>query len=632
MRRGALVSALTLLTLMIVFLATTTVPVNAIEYNTNTTIGRIISGDDLDEARSVVVDGNYIYVAGRTCNSTSHDYDAFVAKLDKTTGELVWAKTFGGSDDDEAYSITVDNNYIYVAGTTCSYGITGSNVEKGDAFVAKLDKNSGELVWFRTMGLNSTDYAMSIAVDNEHIYVAGIIMDPFNSSIFIAKLDKNGRLEEFKTTGESVEYEFNEAYGVVVDGNYIYVAGYKTNTTRCDYDAFVAKLYKSNFSLVWFETFGGDDLDEAYSIAVDNNYIYVAGWTRNSTSLDDDAFVAKLDKTTGELVWAKTFGSEYGDDEAHSITVDNNYIYVAGYIGGDAFIVKLDKSDGGLIWFKTFDSSGNEDAAWDVVVSNGNVYVVGYTKFKVTRMRDAFVLLKTVGLQVTNTRFSEFYPNRSVIQVTLESPKVVFSSPTPTMRSANFTLYSLTAHAQVIVAQSNLYKPTMTIFADGKMITITADSTGLVELGYGYVLKVSEGIVKAVVYSPVEIRGYSIKGNKLEINLTSKTTISIAAPKNSIEKIVVDYNNGTLKTICNSINECEALRDMDNVIVVDPATIVIQYAGPSSGGMKPASKSSTGGLGGELSSNPYYASAITMMTLTLITLALITIKKKNRII
>ncbi len=630
MRRGALVSALTLLTLMIVFLAATTVPVNAIKYNTNTTIGRIISGDNQDEARSVVVDGNYIYVAGVTYNSTSDD-DAFVAKLDKTTGELVWAKTFGGSKDDEAYSIAVDNNYIYVAGITCSYGITGSNVKIGDAFVAKLDKNSGELVWFRTMGLNSSDYAMSIAVDNEHIYVAGIIMDSFNSSIFIAKLDKNGRLEEFKTTGESVEYELNEAYGVVVDGSYIYVAGYKTNTTRWDYDAFVAKLYKSNFSLVWFETFGSDYDDEAYSVVVDGNYIYAAGRTYNSTTSSIDAFVAKLDKNSGEILWLKTFGDQQ-DDCANSIAVDNNYIHIAGYMGDDAFIVKLDKSDGGLIWFKTFGSSGNEDAAWDVVVSNGNVYVVGYTTFKVARMRDAFVLLKTVGLQEMNTRFSEFYPNRSVIQVMLESPKVVFSSPTPTMRSANFTLYSLTAPVQVAVAQSNLYKPIMTIIADSERTTITADSTGLVKLGYGHVLKVSEGIVKAVVYSPVEIRGYSIKGNKLEINLTSKTTVSIAAPKNSIEKIVVDYNNGTLKTICNSINECEALRDMDNVIVVDPATIVIQYAGPSSGGMKPASKSSTGGLGGELFSNPYYASAIMMMVLTLITLALITIKKKNHII
>jgi hypothetical protein len=52
----------------------------------------------------------------------------------QSTLDPIWNITLGGSSWDRAYSITVDDSYIYVTGYTYSFG-AGS----ADAFVLKTD-------------------------------------------------------------------------------------------------------------------------------------------------------------------------------------------------------------------------------------------------------------------------------------------------------------------------------------------------------------------------------------------------------------------------------------------------------------------------------------------------------------
>ena len=65
-------------------------------------------------------DGGYI-VAGQTL-FRGRNCDSWVLKLN-SNGSVEWQKTYGGSDDDYAYSIqqTSDGGYI-VAGNTDSFG------------------------------------------------------------------------------------------------------------------------------------------------------------------------------------------------------------------------------------------------------------------------------------------------------------------------------------------------------------------------------------------------------------------------------------------------------------------------------------------------------------------------------
>ncbi len=72
--------------------------------------------------------------------------DIWVLKLN-TDGSVAWQKTYGGSGDDEAYSIqqTSDGGYI-VAGDTDSFG-----AGTADVWVLKLDSD-GTVAWQKTYG------------------------------------------------------------------------------------------------------------------------------------------------------------------------------------------------------------------------------------------------------------------------------------------------------------------------------------------------------------------------------------------------------------------------------------------------------------------------------------------------
>ncbi|MDE2180275.1 MAG: hypothetical protein KGJ40_05420, partial [candidate division NC10 bacterium] len=91
------------------------------------------TGDD--EATSIrqTADGGYI-VAGVTDPLLTGDYDFWVLKLDEA-GAVQWQKSYGGTTDDYATSIqqTADGGYI-VAGTSDSFG-----ARQSEAWVLKLD-------------------------------------------------------------------------------------------------------------------------------------------------------------------------------------------------------------------------------------------------------------------------------------------------------------------------------------------------------------------------------------------------------------------------------------------------------------------------------------------------------------
>ncbi|HRD20226.1 MAG TPA: PQQ-binding-like beta-propeller repeat protein, partial [Fervidobacterium sp.] len=144
-------------------------------------------------------------------------------------------------------------------------------------------------------------------------------------------------------------------------------------------DVYILKL-DADGGLVWQKTYGGTNIDMAYSIqqTSDGGYI-VAGYTKSSGNGDDDVYILKLN-SDGELKWEKTFGGEL-PDRAYSIqqTEDGGYI-VAGYTYSfdagiiDVYILKLD-ADGGLVWQKTYGGT-SIDVAYSIQQTNDGGYIV----------------------------------------------------------------------------------------------------------------------------------------------------------------------------------------------------------------------------------------------------------------
>ncbi len=82
--------------------------------------------------------------------------DVYLIRTDNS-GNVEWARAYGGIGDETAYSLTEthDSNYI-ISGTTNSFGFGGN-----DAFLMKIDIN-GSVKWFHTYGGNTDDFGYDV--------------------------------------------------------------------------------------------------------------------------------------------------------------------------------------------------------------------------------------------------------------------------------------------------------------------------------------------------------------------------------------------------------------------------------------------------------------------------------------
>lgn len=157
---------------------------------------RVWGGDWEDYGRGVVADssGN-VYVTGDFWETvdfnpgTGEDWrtaidwsDAFLSKFD-TNGTYLWARTWGGDDEDFGNSVVLHGtNTVYVTGDfweTADFN-PGAGVEnrtsKGieDGYLLRLDSN-GNYQWVCTWGGTSSDFAKSVKVNSStgDVFVVG---------------------------------------------------------------------------------------------------------------------------------------------------------------------------------------------------------------------------------------------------------------------------------------------------------------------------------------------------------------------------------------------------------------------------------------------------------------------------
>ena len=188
-----------------------------------------------DEAFSVqqTSDGGYI-VAGYEYDPWGDD--AFLIKTD-AKGNIIWAKTYGGTGWDEAYSVqqTSDGGYI-VAGWTRSFG-AGRN----DIFLIKTDAK-GNIIWAKTYGGTSSDYANSVQQTSDGGYIVAGETRSFGAGrndIFLIKTDANGNVQWAKTYG-GTSSDYANSVQQTSDGGYI-VAGWTYSFGAGNYDIFLIK-------------------------------------------------------------------------------------------------------------------------------------------------------------------------------------------------------------------------------------------------------------------------------------------------------------------------------------------------------------------------------------------------------
>jgi hypothetical protein len=336
-----------------------------------------LRGTHQDMASSIIqtTDGGYI-VSGSTLSPNDGDvtgnhgnYDYWIVKL-SSTGTIEWQKCLGGTSDEMASSIkqTIDGGFIVAGYSQSNNGDVTGNLGY-DAWVVKLS-STGVIQWQKCIGGTNVDNANSITqtTDGGYIFCGGTLTGaiPGGGYVFdawVVKLSSTGVIEWQKFLGGTGSESLRSIIQTT-DGGYIAAGGSNSNNgdvsgNHGDRDYWVVKL-SSTGVIQWQKCLGGTDSDYASSIiqTIDGGYI-VSG---DTPSYDGDVsgnhgsydyWIVKL-SSTGTIEWQKCLGGTGGESSINSIiqASDGGYVIagssnstngdVTGNHGDkDSWIVKL---------------------------------------------------------------------------------------------------------------------------------------------------------------------------------------------------------------------------------------------------------------------------------------------------
>lgn len=354
-----------------------------------------IGGNGDDRVNSISINNfDKIYICGAFTGVADFDpgpdstlftaaagYDAFVCQLN-TSGDLIWARHFSGTQDVIANDAAPDNKgSIYVTGAfkgTADFdpGMnTINHISAGldDAFFLKLDQN-GNYVWSKRYGNTGSDGGSAVAASSLiNVYMAGWFSgsiklfetpEEYTASgqkdIFLLKVnDTNGNTLAGKTIGGPGTEKVEDMTVDVHDE--LYMTGYFESTVDFDVspdkelylsssgseDIFVAKLGKiAEFDYFWVRSMGGPSQDNGRAIAVYGNSIFVTGFFSESADFDpgeypytisskgnSDIFISQLDQY-GNFVCAAGVGGP-GADIGEGIAIKSDMqLHIAGVHSG----------------------------------------------------------------------------------------------------------------------------------------------------------------------------------------------------------------------------------------------------------------------------------------------------------
>ena len=141
---------------------------------------KTFGGSEIDEASAIIAanDGNFIIVgntrsADKDVSKNNGAADIWILKV-SAEGNLIWEKTIGGSSFEVAKAIykTQDNGFL-IAGSSRSLDNGFQNKGQNDALILKINEN-GNLLWQKTFGGSEIDFLYDVVeLNNKSIIAVG---------------------------------------------------------------------------------------------------------------------------------------------------------------------------------------------------------------------------------------------------------------------------------------------------------------------------------------------------------------------------------------------------------------------------------------------------------------------------
>ena len=235
------------------------------------------------------------------------------------TGELLWAKTFGGADNDYLRAITVSaSGYIYLGGSftgMANFGTADAPQELEavnglDGFLMKLNSD-GEFQWVKSIGAVGTEQITALAMDgDEYLIIGGVIQETTDMDM-----------------GEGV-YELDNNRGMFIeklsiDGDFVWakeMGSLNTNDVQRDwiYEIEVDDNHDIIFSGAVYEF---ADMDPS----LETNIINLGEFSRLP-------FIEKLD-SEGNFEWVNQMGYLHLSTYDFELGSEGDIIFMGGFIG-----------------------------------------------------------------------------------------------------------------------------------------------------------------------------------------------------------------------------------------------------------------------------------------------------------
>jgi hypothetical protein len=315
-------------------------------------------------------DGGYVF-AGHTFSSDGdvsgfHGiFDIWIVKVD-SAGNLVWQKTFGGSQFDGPYGIVAAKNggYIIPAGTNSTDGDV--EIAENGAYrpwLLKIDEQ-GTIVWQKAVAQVPNSNILSLKAVREGGFIGSGLAENASKG-WLFRLDEDGEVtwEKFFSGADNIQItDVDET----TDGGFVLAGTFWDYDSMPAPDAMAIRVDK-NGELQWQKFFGGAVTDySAAIIATSDGGSLLASTTRSS---DGDAagnhgdwdLLMIRQAADGSVKWKSIAGGSDSDEHAFNSlleTPDGYFISVATTASSDLNSQDTlhGKSDG---WIIKWDDEGN---------------------------------------------------------------------------------------------------------------------------------------------------------------------------------------------------------------------------------------------------------------------------------
>ena len=286
---------------------------------------KTFGGSTYEEGYSVqqTNDGGFIFT-GRENSFGPGDFDIYLVKTG-SNGNLEWSKTFGGTANEEGYSVQQTNEGGFIiAGSTASFGAGDK-----DIYLVKT-ASDGTLEWSQTYGGTNTEHGYSVQQTNDEGFIITGREASFGaggSDVYLVKTTSDGTMEWSKIFGGSNGNDWGTSVKQTNDGGYA-IGGYTGSFGAGGNDVYLIKT-GSDGSAEWSKTFGSTSDDYGYALQQTTNGEYIlTGYTNNYSADTSDVYLVKT-ATDGSLQWSKAFGGtgiDYGlavqqtNDDGYTVT------------------------------------------------------------------------------------------------------------------------------------------------------------------------------------------------------------------------------------------------------------------------------------------------------------------------